>query len=350
MIVIQKDVVPVECTNMVMLLVVVLLLTSVASGLVTPVSNGLDQLVRAASSTCDILPLEVLFSWASTPELDVVEYTHQGKKSYRLNKAHYSLRNRLPSFLVIYIPGWWNTPTDESSDTLVKALLHKTPLILVLDTRATFCRGYVGSASRVSSVSQKIYKFIKNIYSDGYPTTSIHLIGFSLGAHVAGMTGKLVQSRLNQKIGKITALDPARPCFTQLPQYRLNKKDANFVQVIHTSAGILGLEHAIGHTDVYVNGVTSPQPECREKAVSLECDHAQSWKVFSASITNDRSLLGRQCKSWNELSNGWCSGNETMVGYGCNTKTRGMFLHKTQEVSRKIWVFNPFDIRTWWVS
>lgn len=298
----------------------------------------------------DVLPLEVLFTYATAPDLDVVEYTRDGRKTYKLNKAHTALRGRMPAVLAVYVPGWWNTPTDEAADTLVNALLHRSPVVLVLDTRTTFCRGYVGSASRVSSVSQKVYRFIKNIYSEGYPPSAIHLIGFSLGAHVAGMTGKLVQSRLNQKIGKITALDPARPCFTQLPQYRLNRRDANFVQVIHTSAGVLGLEHPIGHTDVYVNGVSSPQPECRERAVSLECDHAQAWKLFSASITNERSLLGRKCNTWSELSSGWCSGNETMVGYGCSTKTRGMFLHKTQDVGKKIWVFNPFDIRTWWVT
>ncbi|XP_023940676.1 lipase member H-B-like [Bicyclus anynana] len=336
--------------NVVMILLLMSLLTRMASGLVMPVSNGLDQLVKAASSTCDILPLEVLFSWASTPELELVEYSRAGRRSYQLGRAHARLRRRLPPSLVLYIPGWWNTPTDESAETLVKALLHRTPLILVLDTRATFCRGYVGSATRVSSVSKKIYKFIKNINSEGYPIASIHLIGFSLGAHVAGMTGRLVQSRLNEKIGKITALDPARPCFTQLPQYRLSRGDASFVQVIHTSAGVLGLEQPVGHADVYVNGVSSPQPECKERAVSLDCDHAQSWKIFATSITNDRSLLGRKCESWNELSDGRCSGNETAVGYGCNTSTRGMFLHKSQEAARKLWTFSPFDIRTWWLG
>lgn len=306
----------------------------------------------------DALPLEVLFNWPSIPDVDVVEYYHDGKRTYKLSKAHINLRDRLPYVLVIYIPGWWNTPTDESAQTLSKALLLKNPLILILDTRDTFCRGYVASASRVSGVSQKVYKFIKNLHADGYPMSSIHFVGFSLGAHVAGMVGKLVQSRLNRKIGKITALDPARPCFTKLSKYRLDKRDAKFVQVIHTSAGVLGLEQPLGHADVYVNGVLAPQPECRERTISLECDHAQSWKLFSASVANERSLMGRKCKSWNELSSGRCTGNETMVGYGCSSNVRGMFLYKSQHKSqhtsqeslRQVKVFNPFDFRTWWSS
>ncbi|XP_026490981.2 lipase member H-B-like [Vanessa tameamea] len=323
-------------------------LLSAVTALVPPVNKGLDQLIRVASATCDALPLDVIFNWPSVPDLDIMEYSRKGKRSYKLANAHLALRHRLPQVLVIYIPGWWNTPTDESSQALANALLHKNSFILILDTRVTFCRGYVASVSRVKSVAQKVFKLIKNLHSEGYPLSSVHLIGFSLGAHVAGMVGKSVQSRLNRKIGKITALDPARPCFTHLSKYRLDKRDAKFVHVIHTSAGVLGLEQPIGHTDVYVNGVSAPQPECREKAVSLECDHAQSWKLFSASVMNERSLIGRRCKSWNELSSDHCSGNETAVGYECNVNIRGMFLHKSQEVDRKITVFNPFDIKTWW--
>ena len=290
----------------------------------------------------------MIFNWPSIPDLEVVEYTREGKRTYKLKKANIYLRNRLPHILVFYIPGWWNTPTDESSKTLIKALLLKNPLVLILDTRATFCRGYVSSASRVNGVSQKVFKFIKKLSADGYPLSSVHFIGFSLGAHVAGMVGKLVQNKLSRKIGKITALDPARPCFTQISKYRLDKQDAKFVQVIHTSAGVVGLEHPVGHTDVYVNGVLTSQPECREKAISLECDHAQSWKLFSASVANERLLTARKCKSWNELSNGRCSGNETTVGYGCSSNLRGMFLHKSQEVVRQVKAFNPLDFKTWW--
>ncbi|CAH2094208.1 unnamed protein product [Euphydryas editha] len=333
-----------------MRVICVAVLLSGVSAIVTPVNNGLDQLIRAASATCDALPLETIFNWVSVPDLEIMEYSRHGKRTYKLSKAHAILRYRMPQVLIFYIPGWWNTPTDESSQTLAKALLNKNSLFLILDTRVTFCRGYISSASRIKGVAQKVFKFIKNLYNDRYPLSSVHLIGFSLGAHVSGMVGKLVQNRLNRKIGKITALDPARPCFTQPSKYRLDKRDAKFVHVIHTSAGVLGLEQPIGHTDVYVNGVSAPQPECREKAVSLECDHAQAWKLFSASVMNERALIGRRCKSWNELSSDRCSGNDTLVGYGCNADLRGMFLYKSQDTSRRINVFNPFDIKTWWTS
>ncbi|XP_072929530.1 phospholipase A1-like [Epargyreus clarus] len=314
-------------------------------------AQGLRALLTAAANTCETLPLNILYSRDISPDLDVMEYTRDGRRTYSLAQAPDIIWNNIPHPLIIYVPGWWNTPTDESSKTLVDALLLKSPLILVLDTRLAFCRGYVGSASHVNSLAHRLYRFIKTIHNKGYPLSSIHLIGFSLGAHVSGITGKLVQNKFKKKLERIIALDPARPCFSKPSQYRLGKHDAAFVQVVHTSAGALGLEDPIGHTDVYINGVSVSQPECKDRPISLECDHAQAWKLFSASIMNERSLMARKCRSWEELNTGTCSGNETMVGYECSDTTRGMFLHKSDKVTEpQLRVFNPFDPKTWLAS
>ncbi|XP_022235545.1 pancreatic lipase-related protein 3-like [Limulus polyphemus] len=67
----------------------------------------------------------------------------------------------------------------------------------------------------------------KNISLD-----SVHLIGHSLGAHVAGYAGE----RLN-KVRRITGLDPAGPYFTGTAEnVRLDRSDAEFVDVIHTDS------------------------------------------------------------------------------------------------------------------
>lgn len=63
-----------------------------------------------------------------------------------------------------------------------------------------------------------------------------HLIGFSLGAHVAGFAGKRVQEGAKKNmVGRITGLDPANPWFNyDSPKVRLDRSDAKFVDVIHT--------------------------------------------------------------------------------------------------------------------
>lgn len=92
----------------------------------------------------------------------------------------------------------------------------------------------------------------------------IHLIGHSLGAHVAGAAG----SMFNNRIARITGLDPALPSFDHFKDadQRLDLTDAQFVDIIHTCAGTLGLFAPIGHVDFYPNGGTPTQPGCQPTA------------------------------------------------------------------------------------
>lgn len=56
-------------------------------------------------------------------------------------------------------------------------------------------------------------------------------MGHSLGAHISSYFGKGIPG-----ISRITAFDPAQPGFEGCPkQVRLDKSDAHFVDVIHTS-------------------------------------------------------------------------------------------------------------------
>merc|ERR1712130_385351 len=106
----------------------------------------------------------------------------------------------------------------------------------------------------------------------------LHLIGHSLGAHMSGYIGKLVQTFQNgRKIGRITGLDPAGPGF-DFPSFWYKKydnltlthlwhTDAQFVDVIHTDSGKFGnghygLEKSLGHADFYPSNGRD-QPFCR---------------------------------------------------------------------------------------
>lgn len=76
-----------------------------------------------------------------------------------------------------------------------------------------------------------------------------HVIGYSLGAHVAGIAGQINA----KKIARITGLDPATIMFPKDPNTRgLDRSDAQNVDVIHTS--VLGFTTPLGHADFYVNG------------------------------------------------------------------------------------------------
>lgn len=56
---------------------------------------------------------------------------------------------------------------------------------------------------------------------------NVHMIGHSLGAHLSGYAGSTLQKEFNLVLGRITALDPAEPLFTDTePVVRLDANDA----------------------------------------------------------------------------------------------------------------------------
>lgn len=59
----------------------------------------------------------------------------------------------------------------------------------------------------------------------------LHLMGHGLGAHIFSYFGKNITG-----LGRITGFDPAQPGFEGCSkEVRLDKSDANFVDVIHTN-------------------------------------------------------------------------------------------------------------------
>lgn len=64
--------------------------------------------------------------------------------------------------------------------------------------------------------------------------SKIHMIGHSLGAHMAGFVGY----ELGGRVGRISGLDPAGPIFdTMKNESRLDETDARLVDIYHTNGG-----------------------------------------------------------------------------------------------------------------
>lgn len=76
---------------------------------------------------------------------------------------------------------------------------------------------------------------------------------------MAGFCGKTFQELTGKTLGHITGLDPAGPCFFQeKTDLKLKESDADFVDIIHTDAGVLGLEDPIGKTSPMLHYILSP--------------------------------------------------------------------------------------------
>ncbi|KAM7369604.1 hypothetical protein PAMP_010914 [Pampus punctatissimus] len=162
-----------------------------------------------------------------------------------------------------------------------------------------------------------IFKSTLHVQEEGASLSSVHLIGVSLGAHLAGFVG----ANLKGKIGRITGLDPAGPMFTSAtPDQRLDPSDATFVDVLHTDMNSFGLNGAHGHIDFYANG-GADQPGCPKTIFSgksyFVCDHQRSVFLFLCSLNRTCSLTGYPCSSYSDFLDGRCLQCETFKPAPC---------------------------------
>uniref|UniRef100_A0A4W4GAZ5 Lipase domain-containing protein n=1 Tax=Electrophorus electricus TaxID=8005 RepID=A0A4W4GAZ5_ELEEL len=233
-----------------------------------------------------------------------------------------SFNTTAKTFLVIH--GWTVSGLFESWVAKLVAALYsreKDANVIVVDWLNTAQNHYALAAQSTQKVGQEVAHFIDWIEEmTNIPLDKLHLIGYNLGAHVAGFAG----SYANNKVGRITGLDPAGPDFEGVHAHqRLSPDDAVFVDVLHTfSRGSLGLsigiEQPVGHVDIYPNG-GSFQPGCNlqgalKKVANLGllgedpvCEHERSVHLFIDSLLNEEEASkAYRCASSDMFNRGMC--------------------------------------------
>ncbi|CAB4057018.1 Pancreatic lipase-related protein 2 [Lepeophtheirus salmonis] len=162
---------------------------------------------------------------------------------------------------------------------------------------------YSQAAANTQIVGLMIAKFFNAVSGVvGSIGPKLHLIGFSLGAQVCGYAGSKIPN-----CSRISGLDPAGPVFRDLEvEFRLDKSDADFVDVIHTNSayylsGGLGLSDVCGHVDFYPFGGQNQMP-CKsvfQEAFfwkDIGCSHSRAVRLYIESIKNkDCKMVGFPC-------------------------------------------------------
>lgn len=172
---------------------------------------------------------------------------------------------------------------------------------------------YPGAVFNTRQAGECVGNFLLKLaplFGDDDTFTKLHMVGFSLGAHVVSFASNIIRKSLGIMFERITGiilisilqlqyflelytnshifcetlqklsfvkrslgLDPALPFFTTVDRHsKLDKSDAKFVDIVHTNAGVFGKIEPSGHVDFYINGGQT-QPACEEHKSIIESSH-----------------------------------------------------------------------------
>ncbi|CAG5028026.1 unnamed protein product [Parnassius apollo] len=232
----------------------------------------------------------------------------------------------------VIIHGFRDSSHSSVSQDLAEAYNEKNIFnVLLVDAEEMMNKGYVLSVHNARLIGKRLANLLANLENFGANAEDFHLIGISLGAHIAGWTGKYFRQYKRNSIGRITGLDPAGPCFSYAyADQRLDKTDARYVDVVHSNRLVQGIIEPLGHADFYINGGGPMQPGCMVPS----CSHLRAANIYAESIKVPKSFVGIRCRSWKHFEENACEDKDyAVLGYGSSTATRGFYYLRTSASS-----------------
>ncbi|KAJ8730672.1 hypothetical protein PYW08_002085 [Mythimna loreyi] len=238
----------------------------------------------------------------------------------------------VPEEITEYYSIWGGTAFNRDNNTIV--LIHghrgsaRTPFntlitdnilrfqephnVIVVDWERDASYSYSTASGRVPFVARDLENLLIRFITSSVQVSNFHLVGFGLGAHIAGIANRWYSEQYGyaEGVGRITGLDPSGSGWGTNSQ-RLRNTDAGYVEVIHTDgSGVLanGIGTAIGDVNFYVNG-GSNQPGC----LTHSCSHNRAYEIFAASMYN-HDLVGFPCSSTTQLNLNRCTGSALNIG------------------------------------
>lgn len=220
-----------------------------------------------------------------------------------LTSTHFN--PNLKTYFVIH--GWMGDAFGLMRNSLIPRILefYNVNVIFVDWTPSAFDPTYAIARAAVNNIGRFLGEDINYMLDQlNYPSSYINLIGFCLGAHIAGEAGSITGGQVYTIVG----LDPARPLFVYSDtDNRLDPTDAQFVHVIHTDSNFVSFLEPLGHVEYYPNGGII-QAGC---TINLVCSHLRATIYYAESIDTNQVFTAHRCDSYDDYLNNLCLGNPT---------------------------------------
>lgn len=181
----------------------------------------------------------------------------------------------------------------------------------------------------ISQLGELVAQTLVVLFDAGLPIETFHLVSHSLGSHLSGFIGRNVISITNGRytLPRITCLDPAGPLWYGINIFAspVSRRDARFVDVIHTDRNRFGAPVSTGTVDFYPNDGAGIQPGCSRLALPTckhlmlfffvhndirlfiaLCSHHVSWRLWAESLTtlDQTAFRAVQAASWRQFTLG----------------------------------------------
>lgn len=245
---------------------------------------------------------------------------------------------------IIFFHGFHDKPSTKTTKVFTSAHLNALKYnVITLDWSESASGTYIGAIVRSRLLGSRLADELLDTFPSESGALNVHLIGHSLGGQLAGLIGYYVQQSTNQetKVKRTTGLDPAGPgFFGNLFLHHLSDSDAQFVDIIHTDSGYLGLGYpaSAGHVDFWPNGGTRSQPRCSGYSsfspFGRLCSHIYAVELYAESVESSSAFVAVAAADWNSFKNGIVSETERAVmGADCNSNARGNYYLQTNSHS-----------------
>ncbi|XP_017131282.1 uncharacterized protein YMR317W [Drosophila elegans] len=213
----------------------------------------------------------------------------------------------------ITIHGWNSNYKDGVNTRIADAWFQYGDYnMIAVDWQRGRSLDYATSVAGASGAGKKIAALVDFLVQEyGMRLDTLEVVGFSLGAHVAGHTAKQVTSG---KVGKVVGLDPASPLISySKTEKRLSSDDAVYVESIQTNGAILGFSQPIGKAAFYMNGGRS-QPGCGID-ITGGCSHTRAVLYYVEALLWN-NFPAKKCETYQDANKNTCGDSYSSILMG----------------------------------